>query len=41
MADIIFIVKHRLYVKSFIAFINATKVYEIYTLILGHVVFRV
>jgi len=27
MADIIFIVKHLFYVKSFIAFINVTKVY--------------
>jgi len=27
MADVIFIFKHRLYVKSFTTFINATKAY--------------
>ena len=41
MADIIFIIKHLFYLKFFITFIIATKVYLIYTLILGHVVFRV
>ena len=27
MADVIFIIKHRFYLKSFITFINATTVY--------------
>ena len=27
MVDVIFIIKHRFYLKSFITFINATKVY--------------
>jgi len=27
MADVIFIIKYRFYLKSFITFINATKVY--------------
>jgi len=27
MADVIFIINHRFYLKSFITFINATKVY--------------
>jgi len=41
MADIIFIVKNLFYMKFFITFIKATKVYSIHTLISGHVVFRV
>ena len=41
MAGVIFIHKHLFYVKSFITFINATKDYEICTLILGHFVFKV
>jgi len=36
-----FIVKNLFYLKFFITFINATKVYSVYTLILGHIVFRV
>jgi len=27
MEDVIFIIKHRFYLKSFVTFINATKVY--------------
>jgi len=41
MADIIFIIKNLCYLKFFITFINATKVYSRYTLISGYVIFSV
>jgi len=37
---LLFIFEHRFYLKSSITFVSATKIYQLYTLILGQVVFN-